>query len=148
MELQHVLQNIELFSKLSEEELVQIAAISQERVYHYSEIIAIQGERGKEILIITKGYVEILVNDRKDPAVKRVVANLGIGQIIGEMGLVDQGPRSATVRAIEEPTHVQVISYNDLRSLFERNTKIGYIMMSNLAADISFKLRHANAASG
>jgi len=143
-----ILREIELFSSLQDEDLHLIAEICQERTYHKGDIISSQGELGNEVLIITQGYVEILVDDRRDPLIKRIVANLGEGQIIGEMGLVDQGTRSATVRAIDEPTFVQVIEYKDLKQLCENNTKIGYIIMKNLAADISFKLRHANILSG
>ena len=148
MRLLPVLRDIELFSNLRDEELEDIAHLCKERSYHLGEIIAVQGEMGTEILIVTKGYVEVLVNDPKDLDSIRVVANLGVGQIIGEMGLVDHGKRSATVRAIEEPTIVQVLIYEDLKKLCEINTRIGYIIMKNLAADISFKLRHANLISG
>jgi len=147
MKILPVLRDIELFSQLDDEALKEIAVLCKEKSYHLGEIIAIQGEEGKDILIITQGCVEILVNDPNYQDVKRVVANLGIGQIIGEMGLVDHGKRSAKVRAIEEPTEVQIISYEELSRLCETNTQIGYIIMKNLAADISFKLRHANLIS-
>jgi CRP-like cAMP-binding protein len=69
---------------------------------------------------------------------------LGTGQIIGEMALVDRGPRSATVRAIHTPTIVQVIRHADFHQLCQENTQIGYTVMYNIAADLSFKLRHRN----
>ena len=60
------------------------------------------------------------------------------------MALIDQGPRSATVRAIVEPTKVQVIKREAFEKLCMENNRIGYIVMRNLAADLSFKLRHHN----
>ena len=75
---------------------------------------------------------------------RRVVVNLGEGQIVGEMALIDLGPRSATVRAVTEPTTVQVIRREDFDRLCQENNHIGYIVMRNLAADLSFKLRHRN----
>lgn len=141
MDLSSILTEIELFNGLNKPELKEIAQICEERVFCCGEMIAKQGDQGDEFFIITEGYVEIAVNDRRDPDTKRVVANLGVGQIIGEMGLVDQGPRSATVCAIEEPTRLQVIRYDAIRNLFQKNARIGYLVMRNLAADISFKLR-------
>jgi CRP-like cAMP-binding protein len=74
----------------------------------------------------------------------RVVVSLGPGQIIGEMALVDQGPRSASVRATSNPTVVQAIQRADLDALCQQETRIGYVIMRNLAADLSFKMRHRN----
>jgi len=148
MGIENILQNIELFNGLLEGELNQFAAICQERALSEGEVIAVQDETGSELFIITKGLVEILVNDKQEPYHNRVVANLGTGQIIGEMGLVDQGLRSTTIRSIAQPTVVQVIHYSDFLTLCEKYTHIGYIIMRNLAADISFKLRRTNIVSG
>lgn len=141
MDLSNILTEIELFNGLTKDELEEVAQICEERAYRLADILAVQGAKGDEFFIITEGYVEIAIDDRREPGMKRVVANLGPGQIIGEMGLVDHGPRSATVSAIEEPTCVQVIRYADIKALFEKNSRIGYLVMRNLAADISFKLR-------
>ncbi len=148
MGLNAIFKQIELFNGLSEEEINAIAGICHEYTFQRGEEIAVQGDIGNEIYIITQGIVEILVNDKMDPEIKRTVANLGKGQIIGEMGLVDHGPRSATVKAIEDITCVQAINFDDLKNLFLNNTHIGYIVMSNLAADLSFKLRHINISMG
>jgi CRP-like cAMP-binding protein len=58
------------------------------------------------------------------------------------MALVDRGPRSATVRAISEKTVVQVIHREAFEKLCDENYHLGYIVMRNIAADLSFKLRH------
>ena len=70
--------------------------------------------------------------------------NKTVQTLIGEMSMVDQGPRSASVRAIHDPTVVQVIRHEDFQALCQRNTHIGYVVMYNMAADLSFKLRHRN----
>ena len=61
-----------------------------------------------------------------------------------EMALVDQGPRSATVRAISDSTIVLTIDRQAFMDLCEANHHLGYIVMRNMAADLSFKLRHRN----
>ena len=60
------------------------------------------------------------------------------------MSFVDRGPRSATVKSIHDSTIAQVIQYDALLALCQRNTQIGYQVMQNIAADLSFKLRHRN----
>ena len=52
------------------------------------------------------------------------------------MALIDQGPRSATVRAITSPTVVQVINRVDFDNLCQVNTQIGYTVMRNMAGDL------------
>jgi CRP-like cAMP-binding protein len=104
MGIKDILQNIELFNGLMEGELNQVAAICQEMALSEGEVIAVQDETGSELLIITKGLVEILVNDKQEPSHNRVVANLGTAQIIGEMGLVDQGT-SFSHSAFNSPTN-------------------------------------------
>lgn len=145
MELHHVLQTIDLFEGLSEDELLQVAEICSEKRFSQGQMIARQGVMGDELYIITEGFVEILLGNRPEHEA-RVIVSLGTGQIIGEMALLDQGPRSATVRATSNPTIVQVIPRKDFEALCQRDTRIGYIVMRNLAADLSFKLRHRNLA--
>ncbi len=143
MELRQILSGVDLFEGLTQDELKKVAAICTEKSYKAGEIIAREGEIGTELFIITEGFVEVLLKERSSSAAK-VVVSLGSGQIIGEMALLDQGPRSASVRATGNPTVVQVIQRQDFERLCEENTNIGYVVMHNLAADLSFKLRHRN----
>ena len=141
MDIKELLRSVELFDGLVDEDLKEVAAICERRQLSDGEVLAAQGETGKELFIVSEGLVEVTVRERTTP---RVVVNLGTGQLIGEMSLVDRGPRSATVRAVHTPTIVQVIQHDKFQELCERNTRIGYLVMSNLAADLSFKLRHRN----
>ena len=143
MELKQVLQGVDLFEGLTADELDKVAAICTERQYHTGDVIAQQGEAGDELFVITGGFVEVVLGARPASSA-RVVVSLGSGQITGEMALLDQGARSATVRAASDPTTVQVIERQDFERLCQENTHIGYIVMHNLAADLSFKLRHRN----
>jgi CRP/FNR family cyclic AMP-dependent transcriptional regulator len=140
VDIKNLLQSIELFDGLTEKDLDDVAAICTQREFTTGEYLAQQNEIGSELFIIGDGLVEVTVRERTMP---RVVVNLGAGQIIGEMSLVDRGPRSATVRAVQD-TVVQVIRHDEFHTLCQRNTHIGYLVMLNLAADLSFKLRHRN----
>jgi len=72
--------------------------------------------------------------------------NLGAGQVVGEMTLVDRGARSATVKALNDDTVLYVIPHGDFLKLCEADNHIGFIVMRNLAAEMSLKLRYHNIA--
>jgi CRP/FNR family cyclic AMP-dependent transcriptional regulator len=139
MELIEIIKQLELFDGLTQDELFQVADICEEKRFHRGDLITKQGEPGEEFYIVTEGFTEILLE-----VPQRVVANLGPGQLIGEMAVVDQGPRSATVTAITEPTVVQVIKRSNFEALCKQNTHLGYVVVRNIALDLSFKLRHRN----
>lgn len=143
MDLKGILRGVDLFEGLTDQELERVTNICTERLFNPGEMITKEGAEGNELFIITDGFVEIVLGERSAISA-RVVVSLGPGQIIGEMALVDQGPRSASVRATSKPTVVQVIQRADLEALFQEETRIGYIIMRNLAADLSFKMRHRN----
>jgi len=147
MEIKKILQKLELFNDLSDQELEEIAIICTERHLQPGEIIIKQGEYNDELYIITHGYVDVYLSDISQETTKLLV-NLGVGQLIGEMALVDKGPRSATVRAGIEPTIVQTIRREDIENLCGKYPHIGYVVMRNIATDLSFKLRHRNLSEG
>ena len=140
MELKAVIQGVEIFEGLTTTELDDIVAICQQKSFKKGDILTVEGDIGEDLFIVENGAVEVLIKrNKKTP---KIVIHLGVGQLIGEMSLVDRGLRSATVRAIQEPTTVQVIRHQDFHYLCNRNHRIGYIVMHNIAADLSFKLRH------
>jgi len=141
VDIQKLLRSVELFEGLTDDELDEVSAICTQRQLKSGDILAKQGDAGSELFIVSDGLVEVTIRERVTP---RVVVNLGVGQLIGEMSLVDRGPRSATVKAIQDPTIVQVIQHEEFQALCKRNTRIGYLVMLNIAADLSFKLRHRN----
>lgn len=140
MELREIMKGVELFNGLTDEELEKVTSLCRERRFNETEIIAEQNSPGNELFIIQEGLVEVAVAGRVGGASK-VIVNLGKGQTVGEMSLVDQGLRSATVRAIKTPTIVQVITDKDFENLCEENNRIGYVVLRNIAADLSFRLR-------
>ena len=132
-----ILKKVELFSGLSLDELQAVAAICREKSLHPGEVIARQGDPGDEFYIVTAGFVAVVIAGEPE----KVIVNLGKGQSVGEMALIDQGPRSATVRAVSEPTIIQAITQSDFEKLCNQDTRIGYVVMRNIAVDLSFKLR-------
>ena len=146
MEIKGILRNLELFNGLTDQELDKVAIICSERKLNPKDVITTQGEYTDELFIITKGFVEVHLGEANEDI--KILVNLGEGQIIGEIALIDQGPRSATVSAGGEPTTVQIIRRQDLENICQKNPRIGYIIMRNIATDLAFKLRHRNLNEG
>jgi CRP/FNR family cyclic AMP-dependent transcriptional regulator len=141
MELIEILRGVELFEGLSEKELKHVASLCLKRTFQENEVIAEENSFAEELFIIQEGFVEVVVQAAGG---RKVIVNLGTGQTIGEMSLIDQGRRSATLRAISSPTVVQIIEQQDFADLCESECRIGYIVMHNIAADLSFRLRQRN----
>lgn len=136
-----LLKRVPLFAKLEQEELAQISLICSEIQMAPNELIIEQNTTGIEMYIIAEGSTEVFINGLSN---SRSLVVLGKGQVIGEMALIDQGYRSASVRATNGSVTLYRIESKDFHELGEQNNHIGYIVMQNLAVDIAFKLRHRN----
>ncbi|MFN2197991.1 MAG: cyclic nucleotide-binding domain-containing protein, partial [Anaerolineales bacterium] len=115
METIEQLESVEIFDGLSKQELLQIAAICSVVEFKAGEKITVQDSDGDDLFIIAAGFVEVNVQLR-DGSPKSIV-NLGPGQLIGEMALIDRGPRSATVIALNQPTILYRIVQQDFEAL-------------------------------
>ncbi|MCB9006767.1 MAG: cyclic nucleotide-binding domain-containing protein [Ardenticatenaceae bacterium] len=143
MSISNLLKRVQLFANLQADELEQLAAICQEKTVAGGEQIISQNTTGREMYIVAQGSAEVYVQGLSDA---RSLVVLGKGQVIGEMALIDQGYRSASVRATREGASLYLIESEAFYQLCEENNHIGFIVMRNLAIDIAFKLRHRNLA--
>lgn len=144
MELISLMKHIDLFRGLDESQLQRLANIGHEESYNLDQTVFGQGSPGDKMYIIGQGQVEIQVRD--SGGTLHPVLFLGQGQVFGEMALLDRGQRSASVVAAQDNTVVYSINSDTFHELCTKDTAIGYIMMRNLALDLSFKLRHSNSA--
>ena len=87
-----VLSAVPLFSGLSRREVGEIARNVTEVEMSPGEYLAFEGEIGRQAMVILAGQVTVRKNGRK-------VAELGKGDVVGEMSLVTNKPRNASVRA-------------------------------------------------
>uniref|UniRef100_A0A7C4YHL4 Cyclic nucleotide-binding domain-containing protein n=1 Tax=candidate division WOR-3 bacterium TaxID=2052148 RepID=A0A7C4YHL4_UNCW3 len=94
----------------------------RERIFKKGEFIFKEGESSYEMYLILKGRVKITKNN--------VVLNeLKSGDFVGEMGVLDRRPRSATAEAIED-TVVQVLDSETLRKKMEEDPLIGALILT------------------
>lgn len=138
-----LMRKVHLFAGLSQPELVQLAEICSEKEVASDDLIIEQNTTGTEMYIVAQGSVEVFI---KGLVEKSVLVFLGQGQVFGEMALLDQGYRSASVRATTEGCKLYLLEYQKFRELAKSNQNIGFLVMRNLASDLAFKLRHRNLA--
>ncbi len=141
MSIPNLLKRVQMFSNLSEVELQQVADICVKKQAAEGELILQQDTTGTEMYIVAEGSMDVFV-ETEDEIHSLVV--LGKGQVIGEMALIDQGHRSASVRAMKNGATLYSIESKKFFELCNTNHRIGFIVMRNLAIDIAFKLRHRN----
>lgn len=144
-DIQQLLRRVNLFRGLDDNQLARVARITHAESFAAGETIFQQEEEGDKMYIIGSGQVEIKVNNGSGDL--NTVLILGQGQSFGEMALLDQGTRSATVVAAQPDTTLYGLSGADFRDLCQSDTATGYIMMRNIALDLSFKIRHQNLHS-
>lgn len=91
------LRAVPLFTELSPAELKQVASIAGEHYFVDGDVIAKQGEPGDEMYIIISGEVEVLVDE--DEGHKVELARRKPGEYVGEMAIISQEPRMASLVA-------------------------------------------------
>ena len=91
------LKSINLFEKLPGAELAHVSRISEEVSFRKGEMLMQEGEMGDALYLIVDGEVEIILKKNN-----KVLAQLGKGEPIGEMGILDSAPRSASVIALTD----------------------------------------------
>lgn len=143
-EIKDFLRQVEMFIGLSEAMLDDVTRLCQAIEYEADRTIVERNSPPTQLYLVQAGTVKIIATPPGASGdAEAVVVTLGKGQSFGEMGLVDNGLRSATVKAITA-TQLLAIDCAQLRSLCETNTDLGYQVMRNIAADLSFKLRNRN----
>ena len=139
------LKRVDLFTGLSDEMLAQVADMCRPQTYSADSTIIQHNTPSDKFYLIEEGSVKIKTapSGKTDILSEAAVITLGRGQSFGEMGLVDHGTRSATVRAATD-ARLLAIDCQQFTDLCEANSDVGYQIMKNIAIDLSFKLRYRN----
>jgi signal transduction histidine kinase len=95
-----------LFFGLDEEELVRLAQAARVRAFPAGEVICREGEPGDAFYVIVEGQVGVY--KQVDDTEERWLNSLGPGEFFGELALVQEGTRNATVRTLEPTTVLEI----------------------------------------
>ncbi len=122
------LRRVSLFSSCSTKDLEKIAKAGDEVTLSAGTVIVDQGQTGREAFVIINGSATVKRNGKK-------VATLGAGSVVGELSLLDHGPRTATVVAETDCT-VLVISQRQFLAVIDAIPAISHKLLATLAGRI------------
>ncbi|MBI2709883.1 MAG: cyclic nucleotide-binding domain-containing protein [Actinobacteria bacterium] len=125
--LEH-LSSVPLFSSCTRKDLQRIAKASDEIHLDAGKVLVEQGETGRECYVVIEGQAAVRRGGRK-------VASLGPGDTVGELALLDHGPRTATVVA-DTPMDVLVLSSREFAAVLDDVPAMARRLMAALAARI------------
>jgi CRP-like cAMP-binding protein len=108
-----LLKGIPLFAECSKKDLRDIARLTDEVGYDVGAVLIREGERGSEVFVVIDGTLEVSRDGEGN------LAEVGAGQVVGEIALLSNQPRSATVSA-GSPVRVLRIGGGDFVELLER----------------------------
>jgi len=120
-----VLSEVLLFSGCNRKELSHIASLATEIDVPQGKVLAHEGSPGREFYVILDGKASVSI-DGND------VATLGPGDFFGEMALLDQGPRVATVTA-DTAMEVAVLDPREFSTLVEEHPGVARKILKVLA---------------
>ena len=142
MDSTKILEKVDIFRGLSPHQLESLAQVSEERKYRRGETVFPEHSSGTEVYIIKKGKVCIELGLKGKPNTA-TIQRLSVGQIFGELALVDRRSRSATA-ICENDCEIITIDRGKLDELFEQDSRLGYIVMKNLAQLLAGRLRRTD----
>lgn len=114
-----------LFEGLSKRELTQLARESEDIEVPAGKVLCSEGERAQEFFVIVDGDVEVTKNGK-------LLATRGAGEMIGEIALLADVPRTATVTA-KTPLRVFVLTAPAFRRLVDANPQVERKVLRALA---------------
>ncbi len=100
-----LLRNIPLFANIEPSKLKLLAFTSERLTFRQGQDLCVQGDMGDAAFIIIDGDADVLVNTDDGPL---VVAKMGKNDVVGEISILTDVPRTATVRATSDVTVLRI----------------------------------------
>ena len=138
MNVPDLFSKVPRFEGLSPADRSALSRAATVRSYRRGERIVTQGQPGDSFFVLVKGRVAVSILSPEGREV--VLSTLSAGDYFGEMALLDEAPRSATVTAAER-SELAVLTREAFFDLLKGN----FVLIRALLATFSRRLRHANA---
>jgi len=136
-----MLRNVPLFSLLSEGQLQLLTRVLSRKSFPKNSAVIAAGDPTDALYIVISGRLKVIMSDNEGREV--ILANLSQGEFFGEMGLLDQAPRSATVTTME-PCELLTITRTDFTKCLQGN----FDLTMNVIRGLVKRLREADKKIG
>jgi len=135
------LRQLSLFATLSRRELRVVDGLLHERRYLKGEIIFDEGEEGQTVYVIIAGRV--LICRQGEPETGRIT-EIGAGVVFGELALLEDAPRAAQARAVDDCV-LASLARGDFEGLLDTHAVIASKISLQLARQLGRQLRERSA---
>src|SRR4051812_12583355 len=131
-----LLRGVPLFAACSKRELSRIASLADQIEVPEGQVLTREGEPGSEFFVVVEGQGRVTVGERGR------LSPLGPGASFGEMSLLDQGPRTATVQA-ETDMHLLVLDSRSFSSLLAEVPSVARKVLASMAGRLRLAEKEA-----
>jgi pyruvate,water dikinase len=129
-----ILEKVPLFADLGQDDIDRVARLFKERRFAAGDTITREGAGGAAFFVIESGEATVTVHGTQ-------VATLGEGEFFGEMALIDDGARSATITAATDLV-CHGLTYWEFRPLVHENGTIAWNLLQTLAKRLRSAQEH------
>jgi CRP/FNR family transcriptional regulator, cyclic AMP receptor protein len=127
------LSHVPLFANLNASELKKVSRLTTALSVKAGTVLTRQGEVGREFFVISSGKVEVSVDGD-------VVATIGPGDFVGELSILDGGPRTATVTCLTD-VELEVLTRAEFSQLLDDSPTL----TRRLLVGVANRLREADS---
>ncbi len=136
-----LLKQLNLFSDLEHQSLLKLSILFKEKIFKKGDTVFHEDSIGNSMMIITSG--EVRVSQKADMTNEEALIILKKGDLFGEMGLLEDLPRSATVIAHSNVIILE-IEREDFMEFLELESKAGVKILLKLSKILSSRLRETD----
>ena len=136
-----LLRNVPLFATLPENQLAVLTSVMSRKSFARGTTIMAAGDATDSLYVVISGRLKVMISD--DEGREVIFAMLGSNEYFGEMGLIDDSTRSASVITLE-PCELLVLSKRDFRKCLSENFEMALTVMRGLVK----RLREADRKIG
>lgn len=129
LDVSTTLKQTQLFGVLDEPTLQRVADRTGHRRFKKDEIIFHQGDPGNALYVVHTGLIGVFVTSEDGGEI--LLATLAPGDSLGELALVDGGPRSASARAIEA-SELLTLSHTEFVALLEESSTVAQAVLLSM----------------
>ena len=128
-----MLNQLYIFSELAPEETEKLTQHSTTRTYPANTILISEGDNTDSLYVVLEGKVKVFASDEQG---KEIILNiLGPGEYFGELALLDDEPRSASVKTMKS-TRVIVITKHDFKNSLATDSEMAYNLIKALIRQV------------
>ena len=135
-DIPEMLNKVPLFAKVKRRDLGRLAKVMSERTFAEGEAITTEGQSGVGFFVIEDGNATVSLKGE-------IIRTLGPGDHIGEIALIDEGPRSATVTATTDLSCRGMAAW-EFRSFVQEHPEVAWQLLQTLAS----RFRETQARAG